>query len=50
MFQWRQGDSFVVPLWNQHAHANTSRDTDAILLSMSDAPVVKALDLYREAS
>ena len=50
VFEWRQGDSFVVPLWNQHAHANHSPDTDAILLSMSDAPVMKALDLYREAS
>ena len=50
VFEWRQGDSFVVPLWNQHAHANHSPDADAILLSMSDAPVVKALDLYREAS
>lgn len=46
-YQWRQGDSFVVPLWSQHAH---SASTDAILLSMSDAPVMKALDLYREAS
>ena len=50
VFEWRQGDSFVVPLWNQHAHFNTSSDTDAILLSMSDTPVVKALDLYREAT
>ena len=49
-FHWRQGDSFVVPLWHQHAHANPSADTDAILLSMSDAPVMKALDLYREES
>lgn len=49
-FHWEQGDSFVVPLWYEHSHMNRSGDSDAILLSMSDAPVVKALGLYREAS
>jgi gentisate 1,2-dioxygenase len=46
-FDWRQGDSFVVPLWYAHRHMNSSSD-DAILFSMSDAPALKALDLYRE--
>ena len=35
--------------WHR-VHADGEGETDAILLSMSDAPVVKALDLYREAS
>ena len=49
-FDWRQGDSFVVPLWNPHRHLNSSSSKEAILFSMSDAPVLKALDLYREES
>jgi gentisate 1,2-dioxygenase len=49
-FDWRQGDSFVVPLWHPHRHLNTSSSKEAILFSMSDAPVLKALDLYREES
>jgi gentisate 1,2-dioxygenase len=47
-FDWQQGDSFVVPLWYDHRHLNCSPSDDAILFSMSDAPMLKALDLYRE--
>ena len=47
-FDWEQGDSFVVPLWHAHRHRNRSSSDDAILFSMSDAPALKALDLYRE--
>lgn len=47
-FDWDQGDSFVVPLWYAHRHVNRSSSEEAILLSMSDAPVLKSLDLYRE--
>jgi gentisate 1,2-dioxygenase len=39
-----------VPLWYQHSHLNRSAFDEAILFSMSDAPVLKALDLYREES
>jgi gentisate 1,2-dioxygenase len=46
-FDWEQGDSFVVPVWHAHRHLNGSSEA-AILFSMSDAPVLKALDLYRE--
>ena len=49
-FDWQQGDSFVVPLWYAHRHLNRSSSQDAILFSMSDAPVLNALDLYREES
>lgn len=47
-YDWEQGDSFVVPLWHDHRHTNRSGASEAILLSMSDAPVLKALQLYRE--
>ena len=47
-FEWDQGDSFVVPLWYPHCHVNRSSSEEAILFSMSDAPVLKSLDLYRE--
>jgi gentisate 1,2-dioxygenase len=49
-FEWEQGDSFVVPLWYDHRHSNRSSSEEAILFSMSDAPVLKALDLFREES
>lgn len=48
VFDWEQGDSFVVPLWHDHRHWNRSASEEAILFSMSDAPALKALDLYRE--
>jgi len=47
-FDWEQGDSFVVPLWYPHRHLNRSSSEEAILFSMSDAPAIKVLDLYRE--
>jgi len=47
LFAWQPGDTFVVPLWHEHRHANTDSN-EAILFSMSDAPALKALDLYRE--
>ena len=47
-FEWEQGDSFVVPLWYSHRHLNRSSSDEAILFSMSDMPMLKALDLYRE--
>ena len=46
-FDWGPGDSFVVPLWYPHRHANTA-DADAVLFSMSDQPVLQALGFYRE--
>ena len=49
-FDWEQGDSFVVPLWHAHRHRNRSSSDEAILFSMSDAPMLKALDLFREES
>jgi gentisate 1,2-dioxygenase len=44
---WEEGDVFVVPLWHPHRHHNRSSSADAILFSMSDAPVLEALELHR---
>jgi gentisate 1,2-dioxygenase len=45
---WEQGDTFVVPLWSWHEHANGSAKDEAILFSMHDTPVLQAFGLYRE--
>jgi len=47
-FHWDKGDTFIVPLWNWHEHANRSSKDEAILFSMNDAPVLNAFGLYRE--
>jgi gentisate 1,2-dioxygenase len=47
-FHWEQGDSFVVPLWSWHEHANRSQTEAALLFSMHDKPVLEAFGLYRE--
>ena len=40
-------DVFTVPTWTMHEHVNTG-PRPAFLFSFTDAPVMKALDLYRE--
>ncbi|MGH7887333.1 MAG: cupin domain-containing protein, partial [Candidatus Binatia bacterium] len=47
-FHWQKGDTFIVPLWNWHEHANASSSDEAILFSMHDEPILKAFGLYRE--
>jgi len=47
-FHWEKGDTFVLPLWHWHEHANTSASEDAILFSMNDQPVLEPFGLYRE--
>ena len=44
---WEDKDVFTVPTWTFHEHVNTG-DRAAFLFSFSDAPVMKALTLYRE--
>jgi gentisate 1,2-dioxygenase len=44
--EWTRGDTFAVPVWCAHEHANDSSD-DAVLFSFSDAPVLEALGLSR---
>lgn len=44
---WEDKDVFTVPTWTFCEHVNTG-DRPAFLFSFSDAPVMKALSLYRE--
>jgi gentisate 1,2-dioxygenase len=44
---WEDKDVFTVPTWTFHEHVN-SGNRPAVLFSFTDAPVMKALDLYRE--
>jgi gentisate 1,2-dioxygenase len=46
-FHWERGDFFVVPPWAWHEHASEGQNA-AILFSVQDTPVMKALGLYRE--
>jgi gentisate 1,2-dioxygenase len=44
-FDWRTGDMFVAPSWTPVDHHATTRSD---LFSISDAPVLRALGLFRE--
>jgi len=45
---WQKGDTFVVPLWSWHEHANATSSEEAILFSMHDEPILRAFRLYGE--
>jgi len=45
---WESKDVFVVPAWAHHEHVNLSQGQPAYLFSFSEAPALRALDLYRE--
>jgi len=45
---WQAGDVLALPSWCWHGHENASAEEDAILFSVTDMPVLKALGLYRE--
>ena len=47
--RWSKGDGFVVPNWAWHRHRNIG-GAEALLFSVSDTPVLKAVQLYREES
>ncbi len=47
-YEWEAGDCFAVPPMAPHAHRQAGRDP-AILFSMTDAPLLRALGHYREA-
>jgi gentisate 1,2-dioxygenase len=47
-FEWAKGDMFVVPSWAVHEHINWSGDERAILFSIQDTPLLKAVNKYRE--
>ncbi|HCZ49070.1 MAG TPA: gentisate 1,2-dioxygenase [Gammaproteobacteria bacterium] len=46
-FDWQRGDVIALPTWAAHHHENCG-DADAILFSVTDAPVFQKLGLYRE--
>lgn len=47
-YHWQKNDVIAIPAWALHEHANTSASEDAILFSISDRPVLDAMNLYRE--
>lgn len=46
--RWGVGDTFAVPVWAEHRHANPG-DSEALLFSFSDRPAIESLGLLREA-
>jgi gentisate 1,2-dioxygenase len=48
--EWTDKDVVCVPSWTVHEHVNLSPGRPAVLFSYTDAPVLRALDLYREAA
>jgi len=46
-FEWKEGDTFVVPSWAWHHHENNSAD-EALLFSINDGPIMRALCFDRE--
>ncbi|MDE3076156.1 MAG: cupin domain-containing protein [Chloroflexota bacterium] len=47
-FHWTQGSVFAQPSWALHEHANASTSEDAILFSIQDTPVLRAMNLHYE--
>jgi gentisate 1,2-dioxygenase len=47
-FDWSKGDIVALPPWALHEHANASAQEDAVLFSIQDGPVLKALGLFYE--
>ena len=46
-YRWSAGDMFVVPSWAIHEHRNRDADARAILFSVADIPLLKAVDKFR---
>jgi gentisate 1,2-dioxygenase len=46
-FPWSEGDMFVLPSWATHEHRNLDEGERAILFSVTDAPLLKAVDKFR---
>jgi gentisate 1,2-dioxygenase len=47
-FAWQRGDTLALPTWAWHEHENTSATEEAFLFSVTDQPMLRAIDLYRE--
>ena len=48
LLDWEDKDVFTVPTWTFHEHGVNTGNRPAFLFSFTDAPVMKAIDLYRE--
>jgi gentisate 1,2-dioxygenase len=46
-FSWGPGDMFVIPSWAVHEHHNEDPDSRALLFSVHDSPLLKAVDKFR---
>jgi gentisate 1,2-dioxygenase len=46
-YEWGPGDMFVVPSWSVHEHVNRDAAARAVLFSVHDTPLLKALDKFR---
>jgi gentisate 1,2-dioxygenase len=46
-FNWTPGSYIALPPWAMHEHINTSNE-DAVLFSIRDTPLLRAMGLYRE--
>jgi gentisate 1,2-dioxygenase len=46
--EWERGDVFCLPSWYWHEHVNASSSDEAILFSVTDTPIHRAFNLYRE--
>lgn len=47
-YDWEEGDFLRLPPMTWHEHVNASEDEEAILFSITDAPIFQALNLYKE--
>ncbi len=45
---WGPRDGFCIPNWAWHHHVNGSASEEAVLFSVHDIPMLRALGLYRE--
>jgi gentisate 1,2-dioxygenase len=45
--RWSKHDTFCVPNWSWREHQNLSRDSEAFLFSITDAPTLEMLNLLR---
>jgi gentisate 1,2-dioxygenase len=46
--KWGPRDVFSIPSWVWYEHRNRSSGSRAVLFSVSDAPLLESIDLYRE--
>jgi gentisate 1,2-dioxygenase len=46
-FSWEPGDMFAIPSWAVHEHHNDDPENRALLFSVHDSPLLKAMDKFR---